>query len=182
MLEGTVEQLRNQSKAIEGEIGTLAQTQDRAIAEQRKSAALARSLEETGGSKDKQVEAQLEAQRLSAKIANIEKTLENRLEQQDIIVEQVARAHKEIRNINARIELIQADLKALEEWAFRKTAPAALIVQGTIYAQNVVTGPNSSLTLDAPRKHVFFKEERHFGGGRKIAISVIEDDDSESSD
>ena len=181
MLEETILQLRNQSKTIEGEIGALAQTQDRAMAEQRKSAALARSLEEAGGNRDKQVEAQLEAQRLDAKIANIEKTLENRLKQQDVIVEQIARAHKEIRNINARIESIQADLKALEQWAFRKTAPAALIVQGTIYAQNIVTGPDSSLTLDTPRKHVFFKEERHFGGGRKIAISIIEDDDSEPS-
>jgi len=181
-LEETVQQLRNQSKAIEGEIGALAQTQDRTMVAQRKSAALVRSLGETGGSRDKQIEAQMEEQRLGAKIANIEKTLENRLEQQDVIVEQIARAQKEIRNINARVDAIQADLKAVEQWAFRKIPPAVLTVQGTIYTQNIVAGPDSSLTLDTSRKHVFFKEERHFGGGRKIAISVIEDDDSESSD
>ena len=98
------------------------------------------------------------AEILNSKIYQIGKALEALSKEKEQLAEKTAIHTEEIERTDVEIEELQDRKDSLTEWAKKNPGVPAVTVSGTIYAQNVIDGPNSAIKLKNDERHVVIKE------------------------
>ena len=152
-----VDELQEESKRLDKEIGELAQVQDRAMVEQR---TLKEEMEELkkANNSEKLAQAEMVNKDLDSKISQTEKNLEQLLSKQDQITEKISGFQDETKNSEQEIKGLQDEIEALSEWSRKEKGLPSVEVYGTIFSHTSIRGVHSSGVLKKNMHRVNIRE------------------------
>ena len=156
-LETLIDQLQIEVERLDMQTGKLT----RGLEDARKQAvAFEKRIEElkSQDSPSQMAKVQEVAENLNSKIHQIGKALETLSKQKEQFAGNAAIHKEEIDRTDVEIEGLQERKDSLTEWSKKNPGVPAVTVSGTIYAQNVIDGPNSAIKLKKDERHVVIKE------------------------
>jgi uncharacterized protein (DUF342 family) len=154
-----IEKLKRESKNYDGQIAHLAQVQDRGILEQK---SLKVQLEELGQKNElsRLSQAEWEYKNLESKIKAAEESLNQLMEQQDLVTETILALQQAIKEQDQAIQGINDQIEKMKQEANEeKIKPFAKINQ-VIHSGTMIRGKQASLVINSDLKRVQFTERQ----------------------
>jgi hypothetical protein len=157
--EARLDELQEESKGLDQEIGGLAQVQDRAMVEQRTLKEEMEALEKANNS-EKLAQSEMIIKDLDSKVSQSEKTLEELFNKQDRITAKIFGFQGEIKNSEQEIKELQDEIEALAEWSRKEKGLPSVKVYGTIFSHTTIRGVHSSGVLSKNMHRVHIRETK----------------------
>jgi uncharacterized protein (DUF342 family) len=154
-----IEKLKRESKNYDGQIAHLAQVQDRGILEQK---SLKIQIEELGQKNEltRLTQAEWEYKNLELKIKAAEESLDQLMEQQDLVTETVLARQRAIKEQEQAIQGLNDQIEKIKKEANQENIKPFVKVQQGIHTGTMIKGKQASLIINADLKRGQFQERQ----------------------
>jgi hypothetical protein len=154
-----IEKLKRESKNYDGQIAHLAQVQDRGILEQK---SLKIQMEELGQKNEltRLSQVEWEYKNLELKIKAAEESLNQLMEQQDLVTETVLDRQRAIKEQEQAIQGLNDQIEKIRKEANEENIKPFVRIKQVVYSGTMIKGKQASLIIQADLKRVQFTERQ----------------------
>ena len=154
-----IEKLKRESKNYDGQIAHLAQVQDRGILEQK---SLKVQMEELGQKNEltRLSQAEWEYKNLELKIKSAEESLNQLMEQQDLVTETILARQRAIKEQEQAIQGLNDQIEKIKQEADQENIKPFVKIQQVIHSGTMIKGKQASLIINSDLKRVQFTERQ----------------------
>lgn len=158
-LLATEQELSEEDIQLQADIANYAQVQDRAMIEKRD---LEKKMAEESGTMDKEsrIKAEEQIHTLIKKGREADETINQLFVRQDNLEERKSKIKNSLREIEESVNDLQNEKQEKLEWSRRQKLSPNVTVTGMICEGTIISGPNSSITLDRSYKRAQIQEVR----------------------
>jgi chromosome segregation ATPase len=154
-----IEKLKRESKNYDGQIAHLAQVQDRGILEQKSLKVQLEELEQKN-ELTRLSQAEWEYKNLESKIKAAEESLNQLMEQQDLVTETILALQQAIREQDQAIQGINDQIEKIKQEANEEKIKPFVKIKQVIHAGTMIRGKQASLVINSDLKRVQFTERQ----------------------
>ncbi len=154
-----IEKLKRDSKSYDGQIAHLAQIQDRGILEQK---SLKTQIEELGKKNEltRLSQVEWENKNLELKIKSAEESLNQLMEQQDLVTETILAHQQAIKGQEQAIQEINGQIEKIKQEANEENIKPFAKIKQVIHSGTMIRGKQASLVINSDLKRIQFAERQ----------------------
>lgn len=155
-MEKEIGVLNQESDRLNTELGQIAQVQDQCMVNQRKISDLLKKEKRQPTPEEKEA-----VSNFKAKIAEIDKTVEELMAQDEKAKAQILTHRNEIFGLDERIKILSEEIKDTELFAKRDMGIPTIQVNGKLFQNTQIEGPHDSLVIEKTISNATIKEQKN---------------------